>query len=266
MIICDENNAFYRVNDKESLIATADNDSLLGILKHTHHNLLRNRNIRSLVQSGILIAKENGESHVAVEELEEAIKFLSEVLSEKLTPEIVNEVLALHSKNNYNCIPNQTHMQREIERKFLVTNTDFLLEDGIADKIEIMQGYLSKVDGRIVRVRRTNSLLHESIHGKLTLKVKKVGDTGAGVDEFEYDIPEDEATKLLHNCEEPIIEKIRYVIEYGNTLWEVDVFHGHKLGLVIAEVELTNENDPIDIPSWIGEEVTGKSDYYNANM
>jgi len=157
-------------------------------------------------------------------------------------------------------------MQREIERKFLVKNTLFLHEEGIADKIEIVQGYISKEDRKIVRIRRTNSLMHESTHGKLTLKLKPVADVDAGVDEFEYDIPEDEAAKILENCTDPLIEKIRYVIEYKNTLWEVDVFHGHKLGLVLAEVELQNENDPIDIPEWIGEEVTGKSEFYNANM
>lgn len=266
MIICDENNTCYQVNDKEALIATVDNDILLDILKHSHLNLVMNKNIQSLVKNGILIAKDDENNSDKILEMEEGVAFLSEVLSEKLTPEVVNEILALVPKFDYNCIPKQIHMQREIERKFLVTNTDFLLEEGIADKIEIMQGYISKVDGKIVRVRRTNSLLHESVHGKLTLKVKNAGDNDAGVDEFEYDIPEDEAAKLLHNCEEPIIEKIRYVIEYGNTLWEVDVFHGHKLGLVIAEVELKNENDHIDMPLWIGEEVTGKAEYYNANM
>lgn len=96
--------------------------------------------------------------------------------------------------------------------------------------------------------------------------MKSTIDTNAGVDEFEYDIPEDEAAKLLHHCLEPLIEKVRYIIEVGNTLWEVDVFHGHKLGLVLAEVELSNENDPIDMPTWIGEEVTGQPEFYNANM
>lgn len=157
-------------------------------------------------------------------------------------------------------------MQREIEKKFLVLNNNFSHDEGLADKLEITQGYLSKQDGRIVRIRRVSSLMHTSVHGKLTLKVKGNTDNGAGVDEYEYEIPENEATELLHHCEMPLIEKTRYIIEYGNSLWEVDVFHGHKSGLIVAEIELNDINDIIDFPSWIGEEVTGKSEYYNANM
>lgn len=155
-------------------------------------------------------------------------------------------------------------MQREIEKKFLVINNDFMHDEGLAEKIEIAQGYLSKLDGRIVRVRRVSSLMHTSVHGKLTLKVK--GNADNGVDEYEYEIPENEATELLHHCEMPLIEKTRYIIECGNSLWEVDVFHGHKSGLIVAEIELKDINDHIDFPTWIGEEVTGNELYVNSNM
>lgn len=157
-------------------------------------------------------------------------------------------------------------MQREIEKKFLVLNDDFMKEQGLSDKLEIVQGYFNKTDGKIVRVRLVRSLIHDSYHGKLTLKIKGVNDNGAGVDEFEYDIPATDAVKLLDNCIKPLIQKTRHVIEYGNAIWEVDVFHGHKEGLTVAEIELDNEHQHFAIPQWIGENVTDKGEYYNANM
>lgn len=158
----------------------------------------------------------------------------------------------------------QLTMQREIERKFLLKNANFIADEGVAEVLDIKQGYLSKDFGKIVRVRRTYFNRHNHVLGMLTIKIK-TGDA-AGVDEYEYQIPEDEAEKLLNSCDWPILEKTRYIINHKETIWEVDVFHGHKAGLILAEVELESADQVIEIPEWIGEEVTGQAQYYNANM
>jgi CYTH domain-containing protein len=71
---------------------------------------------------------------------------------------------------------------------------------------------------------------------------------------------------LLLRCEEPIIEKTRYLIPAGSHTWEVDVFFGANAGLIVAEIELSREDEPFDKPSWIGEEVSGDVRYYNSNL
>jgi len=98
MIICDENNKCYRVNDKEALIKTADNDSLLDILKYTYYNYCVTKDIISLVDQGVLVnTDENVEFNV--EELNDAVVFLKERLSQILTPEIVNEAISVVDSN-----------------------------------------------------------------------------------------------------------------------------------------------------------------------
>jgi adenylate cyclase len=157
-------------------------------------------------------------------------------------------------------------MQREIERKFLVKNEDFLGEPGLDRILEITQGYLSKSDGRIVRVRRVHDISDDFKYGQLTIKIKTIDDKNAGVDEFEYDIPYNEAARLLEHCLDQSVRKTRHVIYYNSTKWEVDVFHDQKNGLILAEVELQNIIDKIEIPSWVGDEVTGLAQYFNAKM
>ena len=157
-------------------------------------------------------------------------------------------------------------MQREIERKFLVENEDFLGEPGLEKILEITQGYLSKSDGRIVRVRKVHDISDDKKYGQLTIKIKGINDKNAGVDEFEYDIPYDEATQLLHHCLDQPVRKTRHVIYYELTKWEVDVFHDQKKGLILAEVELQNIIDKFDKPLWVGDEVTGLPQYFNAKM
>jgi CYTH domain-containing protein len=71
---------------------------------------------------------------------------------------------------------------------------------------------------------------------------------------------------MLDLCEKPIIEKIRYEVEFENNIWEIDVFDGVNKGLVVAEVELSDENQNIRIPNWIGEEVSHEPKYYNAAL
>ena len=149
-------------------------------------------------------------------------------------------------------------MAQEIERKFLVDG-DFKQE--AYDAIRITQGYLSSVPQRVVRVRVKGE------NGYLTIK----GEAGAsGVSRFEWEkeISLEEAKVLLKLAEPGIIDKTRYLIKNtdGRHIWEVDVFHGENEGLVIAEIELSDENDPFDKPEWLGKEVTGDKRYYNSYL
>jgi adenylate cyclase len=146
-------------------------------------------------------------------------------------------------------------MNIEIERKFLVKDTTW--KEG-AGGVTYRQGYLSSHPERTVRVRTAGG------KGFLTIKGKS---QGASRSEFEYGIPHDEATRLLDQlCEKPLIEKIRYKILYAGMLWEIDEFGGDNAGLVVAEVELTHEDQSIGLPPWVGTEVTEDPRYYNANL
>lgn len=145
-------------------------------------------------------------------------------------------------------------MPKEIERKFLLKNGDWRAG---AKGTFYKQGYLSTKKERTVRIR-TNGR-----EGFLTIKGPS---SGASRLEFEYRIPLDDALEIMELCEKPIIEKTRYIIEYGGMKWEIDEFEGVNKGLLLAEVELTHEDQKIDIPEWIGEEVTGNPDYYNASL
>ncbi|MDB5052139.1 MAG: adenylate cyclase [Bacilli bacterium] len=144
---------------------------------------------------------------------------------------------------------------KEIERKFLVTDASYKSRNtGILYK----QGYLNSDFERTVRVRVTDR------EGFITIKSKNIGLTRA---EFEYEIPLDDANEMIHTlCEKPIIEKIRYKIEYKGVVWEVDEFLGENQGLVIAEIELGNETDEVVFPEWLGREVSQDTKYYNSNL
>ncbi|MBL4662473.1 MAG: CYTH domain-containing protein [Flavobacteriaceae bacterium] len=143
----------------------------------------------------------------------------------------------------------------EIERKFLVTSEIFKAEAHSSTKI--IQGFLSVDPERTVRVRV------KGIQGFLTIKGKS---NEAGTTRFEWEkkISVAEAEALLKICKKGVIEKIRYEIPVGNHLFEVDVFHGDNEGLIVAEIELSSENEAFTKPSWLGEEVTGEIQYYNS--
>ena len=147
-------------------------------------------------------------------------------------------------------------MLQEIEKKFLVKG-DFRNE--VFKTVHIVQGYLSRVPERVVRIRIKDD------KGFITIKGKNVGATRF---EWEKEIPVEEAKKLLELCEPGLVDKTRHLIKNtdGKHTWEVDVFHGLKEGIVIAEIELDDENEPFDRPSWLGEEVTGDKRYYNSSL
>jgi adenylate cyclase len=148
-------------------------------------------------------------------------------------------------------------MGKEIERKFLVRG-DF--KSLAKEKTRIIQGYLSSVPERAVRVRISGN--------KGFLTIKGIGnESGSSRYEWEKEIPVSEADDLLKICEQGVIDKTRYIIpEQGGLIFEVDEFHGDNQGLTIAEIELPAEDHQFHKPFWLGEEVTGDNRYYNAML
>jgi adenylate cyclase len=146
-------------------------------------------------------------------------------------------------------------MAKEIERKFLVKGEEWR---ALAEGTKYRQGYLNSAKERVVRVRTIND------KGYLTIKGITVGATRS---EFEYEIPLEDTDFMLDNlCEQFLIEKNRYKINIGDLVWEVDEFFGKNDGLIVAEVELTSEDQEFDKPDWIGEEVTADPRYFNSNL
>ncbi|MGV9002700.1 CYTH domain-containing protein [Flavobacterium sp.] len=145
----------------------------------------------------------------------------------------------------------------EIERKFLVTSNDFI-QQAFSNK-RIVQAYLSSVPDRAVRIRIKGA------QGFLTIKGKS-SKSGMSRLEWEREIPVQEAEELLTICEMGMIDKVRYEVKNGNHTFEVDVFAGENEGLIIAEIELQNEDETFERPSWLGEEVTNDNKYYNVYL
>ncbi|WP_298532171.1 CYTH domain-containing protein [uncultured Algibacter sp.] len=143
----------------------------------------------------------------------------------------------------------------EIERKFLVKSNAFKKE--AFKETRIIQGFLNTHKDRTVRVRVKGNL------GFITVKGKSSKD-GLSRFEWEKEIEIEEAESLLFLCEPTIIDKIRYEVEIGKHIFEVDEFFGDNSGLVVAEVELEKETETFEKPDWLGEEVTGKTEYYNS--
>ncbi|BCO08246.1 CYTH domain-containing protein [Desulfolithobacter dissulfuricans] len=147
-------------------------------------------------------------------------------------------------------------MGLEIERKFLVRGDAWRKE---ATGIPYRQGYLCLDRKRTVRVR--------TIDERQGLVTIKGASTGATRMEFEYPVPVQDALTMLDNlCEKPLIEKKRYTIRENGHTWEVDEFFGENQGLVIAEIELTSEDQEFTRPDWVGKEVTGDPRYFNSSL
>jgi len=148
-------------------------------------------------------------------------------------------------------------MAQEIERKFLVKNDAFKSE--AFKKMRITQGYLSSVPERTVRVRIKGD------KGYITIK-GIANESGVSRYEWEKEIAIEEVEELLKLCEPGIIDKTRFNVKSGKHTFEVDEFYGENEGLVIAEIELSSENEYFEKPEWIGEEVTGDEKYYNSML
>jgi len=144
-------------------------------------------------------------------------------------------------------------MAIEIERKFLVTSEAW--REAADAGTRFRQGYLIGAEKASVRVRIEGERANINIKSA-TLGVRR--------QEYEYSIPLAEAEEILDTlCEQPQIEKTRYHVPVGEHTWEVDVFAGDNAGLVVAEVELEEEDEPFVRPGWLGEEVSHDTRYYN---
>lgn len=185
-------------------------------------------------------------------------------------------------------------MAKEIERKFLVRDLGVL--DGVTGR-KLVQGYLTATGAACARIAGDDAFL--TIRGPapdgkfeyaipmadalelqalstspLTTRVRIAGDeafftikgppTGISCDEFEYGIPMADAREMMALCGDLVVEKTRYELPVGPYTFEVDVFAGKHAGLVLAEVELPNEDALVAIPAWVGEEVSGQRAYSNA--
>ena len=145
-------------------------------------------------------------------------------------------------------------MALETERKFLVNGDAWR---PLGQPVPYAQGYLARGAGRTVRVRIAGSKAFLTVKGPVT---------GITRDEFEYEVPLGDARSMLTLCEGPMIEKSRTTIPVGDHFWEVDEFAGANAGLIIAEVELRSPEEVVQIPDWIGAEVTGDPRFYNSNL
>ena len=147
-------------------------------------------------------------------------------------------------------------MAQEIERKFLVKG-DF--KQYSPEATRITQGYLSSIPERTVRVRIKGD--------KGFITIKGIGNaSGASRFEWEKEIPVGEVEQLLAICEPGVIDKTRYLVKSGDKTFEVDEFYGENDGLILAEIELSSEDESFVKPEWLGQEVTGDSKYYNSML
>jgi CYTH domain-containing protein len=147
-------------------------------------------------------------------------------------------------------------MGKEVERKFLVSGPAW--RDGVEAEIRIRQFYLAAQPGRTVRVR-----ISDGSAARLTLKF---GHRARERDEFEYSIPLAEAEEMMAFAIGRVIEKTRHHVRHRGYLYEVDVFGGKLAGLVIAELETSEDVSDEMLPDWLGREVTGESRFYNASL
>ncbi|WP_414571275.1 CYTH domain-containing protein [Nostoc sp. CCY 9925] len=146
-------------------------------------------------------------------------------------------------------------MAKEIERKYLTIGDSWR---GLGQGSVYRQGYIPTQDKATVRVRIVGDKAYLTIKGP-TVQYSRL--------EFEYPIPVQDAQEMLETlCQRPFIEKIRYKIESGGLIWEIDEFDGVNKGLILAEVEVSDENQQLELPDWIGEEVSHDSRYFNSNL
>lgn len=145
---------------------------------------------------------------------------------------------------------------QEIERKFTVNHQKWDLIKKPEPTL-IVQSYLSNNPDCTIRVRIKEK------KGFLTIKGKT---TGISRSEFEYEIPLIEAEEIIQTLSEKTLTKNRYNIPFGNHIWEVDVFQGKLEGLIIAEIELSSEEESFELPDWVLEDVSDNIEYYNSRL
>ena len=146
-------------------------------------------------------------------------------------------------------------MAIEIERKYLVSEIPFHL---VKKSIRIRQGYIVNDQNQVIRVREKGDKYFLTIKGN-----------NIGISRLEYDFPisENDAKELIkHFCKTALIDKKRYYIDYKGHTWEVDEFYGNNKGLIVAEIELENEDEKFHVPEWAIAEVTSDERYFNMNL
>lgn len=144
----------------------------------------------------------------------------------------------------------------EIERKFLVSNDSWRAHADAGDHYR--QGYLSRDPQRSVRVRVAGELAWLNIKSA-TSTIRRL--------EYEYLIPLGDAHEMLEAlCVEDYVDKTRYHVQHAGHVWEVDVFEGRNAGLIVAELELDDEDEAFEKPDWLGSEVSDDPRYYNMNL
>ena len=144
----------------------------------------------------------------------------------------------------------------EIERKFLVDHSKWQQVEKPQGN-HFRQGYLLDDAKRTIRIRVTDT------EGFITIKGTTSGITRK---EFEYNIPVAEGIEMLDAFAQSEVDKVRYCITYKGKLWEVDVFNGDNKGLIMAEIELDEENEEFEHPDWLLNEVSDDARYYNSNL
>lgn len=147
-------------------------------------------------------------------------------------------------------------MAIETERKFLVRGE---FRNLAVREIKIIQTYLSRDPDKTIRLRIADD------KGFLTIKTRAAMNSIAR-NEWEFPISLSDANELMKVCIPGRIIKTRYLVPSGRHTFEVDVFHGRNEGLIIAEIELASEDEPFEKPEWLGEEVTGRAEYFNSNL
>lgn len=147
-------------------------------------------------------------------------------------------------------------MAKEIERKYLVSDTSYRLM--AVERLHIVQAYLNRDPQSTVRVRIVDQ------RGFLTVKSKNDGTVR---DEWEFEIPSVDAAEMIERCSSGrIIDKTRFIVPFEGMTWEVDEFSGELEGLTLAEIELPAADTAFETPSFIGKEVTGDPRYYNSSL
>lgn len=152
-------------------------------------------------------------------------------------------------------------MAKEIERKYLILDLNALNLKDRKDFLSIKQCYLKDDKNFIVRLRLQDSINEHKAF--ITIKGKTKGISRL---EYEYEIPYVDALEMIVEFGEKILSKTRYNIEYNEQKFEVDVFEGQNEGLIIAELELKSQNQIINLPHWIGEEISLDKRYFNNNL
>ncbi|MDE6299934.1 MAG: CYTH domain-containing protein [Muribaculaceae bacterium] len=147
-------------------------------------------------------------------------------------------------------------MGLEIEHKYLVKDLSY--REMSEKKFHIIQGYLSKDPERTVRVRIKDD--------KAFITIKGITTNGESREEFEYEVPVEDARRMLRLALPGLIEKIRYIVPWDGMIWEVDDFISPNPDLTVAEVELPSSGHHYSLPPFAGENVTGNPAYYNSNL